>query len=142
MADEEKKGGKVSGFFKSIGNKFNDATYDMRAESDFSKNHAKYTVYTGASMLSHTAELPAEEHFGGEENYIVILGEYDEIAAGHIAVAESSGEPKYIAAVEKTTLTFEFEGKQNEKPAMKLTLGAPAEKVEVIRVGEDFYLKK
>lgn len=142
MADEEKKGGKVSGFFKSIGNKFNDATYDMRAESDFSKNHATYVVYTGATILSHTVELAAEEHFGGEENYVVILGEYDEIAPGQIIVAVEGDSPKYIAAVEKTTLTFEFEGKQNEKPAMKLTLGAPAEKVEVIRVGEDFYLKK
>ena len=47
----------------------------------------------------------------------------------------------HIASVEKTTLTIEFEGKSNEKPALKIFLGEMAQKVDVIKVGNDFYLK-
>lgn len=139
---EEKKGGKVSGFFKNLGNKINDATYDMRAESDFNKNHPKYTVYTGSGLLAHTADLYAEEHFGGEVNYILAPSEDEEIKAGHVIVNDESGEAKYIAAVEKDVITYVFEEKSNEKPALKITLGEPAEKVEVIKVNDDYYLKK
>ena len=60
MAEEEKKGGKISGFFKNIGNKIGDATYDMRSDGEFDKLHPAYTVYTGAELLSHTAEFHAE----------------------------------------------------------------------------------
>ncbi len=47
----------------------------------------------------------------------------------------------HIAAVEKATLNVEFEGKNNEKPALKIFIGEMAQKVDVIKVGNDFYLK-
>lgn len=138
---EEKKGGKVSGFFKNLGHKINDATYDLRADADYEKNHPVYGVYTGAGTLSHYAALHCEEHFGGEENYIVAPSEDEKLAAGNVILTPKN-EVFYVQSVEKCEITFEFEGKQNVRKALKLVIGAPAEKVEVIRVNDDFYLKK
>ncbi len=140
MADEEKKEeGKVSGFFKKLGKKFDDATYDMRLQSEFDKNHKKYTVYAGASVLSITPEISVEEHL--DENYLLTLDDDEQIAAGSLIEDSETGDVMHIAAVEKATLTVEFEGKANEKPALKIFLGEMAQKVEVIKVGNDYYLK-
>ena len=150
MADEEKKGkgeapaeekkeGKVSGFFKKIGTKFNDATYDMRLQSDFDKSHPKYTIYQGTSILSASPEIAVEEHL--DEFAVITLDDDEAIAVGNLIVCEKSGEVRHIAAVEPATLTVEFEGKSNEKPALKIILGELAQKVDVIKVGEEYYLK-
>lgn len=136
---EEKKEGKVSGFFKKLGKKFDDATLDMRLQSDFDKSHKKYCVYGGTSALSSSPEIAVEEHL--DENYIVTLDEDDKIAAGNLIEDTEKGDVMHIAAVEKTTLTVEFEGKSYEKPALKIFLGEIAQKVDVIRVGNEFYLK-
>ena len=141
MADEEKKQeeGKVSGFFKKLGKKFDDATYDMRLQSEFDKNHKKYTVYAGNNILSSSPEIAVEEHL--DENYIITLDDDEVIAAGNLIEDSESGDVMHIAAVEKATLTVEFEGKSNEKPALKIFLGEMAQKVDGIKVGNDFYLK-
>lgn len=141
MADEEKKQeeGKVSGFFKKLGKKFDDATYDMRLQSEFDKSHKKYTVYAGTSVLSVTPEIAVEEHL--DENYLLTLDDDEQIAAGSLIEDSESGDVMHIASVEKATLTVEFEGKSNEKPALKIFLGEMAQKVEVIKVGNDYYLK-
>lgn len=139
MADEEQKEGKVSGFFKKLGKKFDDATYDMRLQSDFDKHHKKYTVYAGTNILSSTPEIAVEEHL--DENYLLTLDDDEVIAAGNLIEDSDTGDVMHIAAVEKATLNVEFEGKINEKPALKIFLGEMAQKVEVIKVGNDFYLK-
>ncbi len=136
---EEKKEGKVSGFFKKLGKKFDDATYDMRLQSEFDKAHKKYTVYAGTSALQSTPEISVEEHL--DENYLITLDDDDVIAAGNLIEDGESGEVRHIVSVEKTTLSVEFEGKDNQKPALKITLGELAQKVEVIKVGNAFYLK-
>ena len=138
---EEKKSG-LSDFFKKVGNKFNDATYDMRAESDYNKNHSKYVVYTGTNILSHTVELYGSESIGSEGRFIVAPSADEEIKSGHIIVNDKSGEALYIASVSTTKLYFDFEGKTNEKQALKIVFGQPAEKVDVIKVGENYYLKR
>lgn len=153
MADEEKsenteqqtkeeKKGKIGGFFKKIGDKFNDATYDMRAESDYNKSHGKYTVYTGAGILAHTAELYADEVESGGEKYIIAPSEDGEIKSGHIIISEKTGEAHYISSVTADKICINFEEKTCEKPALKIVFGEPAQKVEVIKAGDDFYLKK
>lgn len=142
MADEEKKEEEKKekvGFFKKLGNKFNDATYDMRLQSDFDKSHAKYTVFASAAVLSVTPEISVEEHL--DENYLITLDDDEQIAAGNLIRNDETDEVLHIAAVESTTLTVEFEGKVNEKQALKIVLGEPAKKVEVIRVGNEYYLK-
>ncbi len=142
MADEEKdekEEGKISGFFKKLGKKFDDATYDMRLQSDFDKNHKKYAVYSGTGILAASPEISVEEHL--DENYLVTLDDDEQIAAGNLIEDTETGDVMHIAAVEKTTLKIEFEGKENEKPALKIFLGEMAQKVEVIKVGNDFYLK-
>lgn len=140
MADEEKKNGKISGFFKNLGAKINESTYDLRAADDYNKTHARYTVYTGSGVFSHTADLYCEERPG--ESYVIAPSEDGEIAPGQIITPYEKEDPRYIAAVEKTEISFEFEGKTNTKPALKITLGGPAEKVDVIKVGDSYYLKK
>ena len=141
MADEEKKQeeGKISGFFKKIGKKFDDATYDMRLQSEFDKNHKKYVVYAGTGILSVSPEISVEEHL--DEGYLLTLDDDEQIAAGNLIEDTESGDVMHIASVEEATLTVEFEGKTNEKPARKIFLGEMAQKVEVIKVGNDFYLK-
>ncbi|MCM1545767.1 MAG: hypothetical protein NC033_01900 [Clostridiales bacterium] len=136
---EDKKEGKVSGFFKKLGKKLDDATYDMRLQSDFDKSHKKYTVYAGTSVLSSSPEIAVEEHL--DENYLLTLDDDEAIAAGNLIEDSDTGDVMHIAAVEKTTFTVEFEGKSNEKPALKIFLGEMAQKVDVIKVGNDFYLK-
>ncbi|MDE7379570.1 MAG: hypothetical protein K2N14_00830 [Clostridia bacterium] len=142
MADEEneeKKEGKISGFFKKMGKKLDDATYDMRLQSDFDKSHKKYTVYNSASVLAITPEISVEEHL--DENYLLTLDDDEQIAAGSLIVDSDNGDVIHIVAVEKTELTVEFEGKSNVKPALKIILGEMAQKVEVIKVGNEYYLK-
>lgn len=139
--EEGKKGG-LSGFFKKVGDKFNDATYEMRAESDYNKNHNRYVVYTGAGLLSHTAELYGNETIGAEGKYIVAPSADEEIKSGHIIVNDKTGEALYISSVSTTKVYIDFEGKMTEKPALKIVMGQPAEKVDVIKVGDNFYIKK
>lgn len=137
---EEKKEGKISGFFKKMGNKINDATYDMRAESDFNKNHRKYTVYTGAELLSPSINLYAEEYDG--KKTILALGIDEDVKKGCVIVDEETENAYYIDGVENSEITFEFEEKKNTKPAMKIKLGALAESVEVIKANDKYYIKK
>lgn len=146
MADEEKKQDETKeekkekvGFFKKLGNKFNDATYDMRLQSDFDKKHKKYTIFTGTAVLSVTPEISVEEHL--DEKYLLTLDDDEQIAAGNLIRNDETDEVFHIDAVESAKLTVEFEGKSNEKNALKVVLGAPAEKVDVIRVGSEYYLK-
>lgn len=136
---EEKKEGKISGFFKKVGKKLDDATFEMRLQSDFDKNHKKYTVYSGTSVLAASPEIAVEEHL--DENYILTLDDDEQIAAGNLIEDSESGDVMHIASVEKSTLTVEFEGKTYSKPALKIFLGEIAQKVDVIKVGNDFYLK-
>ena len=140
MADEEKKEeGKISGFFKKLGKKLDDATLDMRLQSEFDKAHKKYVVYAGTSLLSSSPEIAVEEHL--DENYIITLDDDEVIAAGNLIEDSDSGDVMHIAAVEKSELTVEFEGATYTKPALKIFLGEMAQKVDVIKVGNDFYLK-
>ncbi|MDE6558014.1 MAG: hypothetical protein K2K39_02795 [Clostridia bacterium] len=136
---EEKKDNKFTGFFKKMGKKFDDATYDMRLQSEFDKTHKKYTVYSGTSVLSNSPEIAAEEHL--DEGYIVTIDDDEQIATGNLIENAETGEVRHIGAVEETTLTVEFDGKSTEKPALRITLGELAKKVDVIKVGNDFYLK-
>jgi hypothetical protein len=137
---EDKKEGKISGFFKKVSKKFDDATYDLRLQSEFDKNHKKYTVYEGTSILSGSPEISVEEHL--DENYLLTINDYDQIAEGNLIKNEATEEVRHIEKVEDTTMTVEFEGKTNTKQAKKIFLGDKATKVEVIKVGDDFYLKK
>ena len=140
MADNENKNeGKVSGFFKNLGKKFDSATYEMRLQSDFGKTHKKYAIYSGTSILTSSPEIAVEEHL--DENYLVTIDDDEQIAAGNLIENTESGEVLHIAAVEKTTLAVEFDGKTADHDAIKITLGEPAVKVDVIKVGNDFYLK-
>lgn len=136
---EEKKEGKISGFFKKLGKKIDDATYDMRLQSEFDKSHEKYTIYSGSSALSISPEIAVEEHL--DENYLLTLDDDEVIEAGNL-IENGKGEVFHIAAVEEDTLTVTFEGAEVKKDAKKITLGEPAVKVEVIKVGSDFYLKQ
>lgn len=137
--NEEKKEGKISGFFRRMSQKLDSATYDMRLQSNFDSTHEKYTVYAGTSVLQSTPEIAVEEHL--DDGYIVTIDDDEQIAAGNLIECCRTGEVRHISSVEKTVLTVEFDGKSNERPALKIMLGELAQKVEVIKVGNDFYLK-
>ncbi|MDE7400466.1 MAG: hypothetical protein K2N17_00275, partial [Clostridia bacterium] len=63
MADNENKNeGKVSGFFKNLGKKFDNATYEMRLQSDFGKSHKKYAIYSSTSILLASPEIAVAAH--------------------------------------------------------------------------------
>lgn len=140
-AAEGKKGGKLSGFFKKMGQKLDDATYDARLASDFEKRSEGYRVYTGTGVFSPNPEIFVEEHLDGDEKYVVMYGTDDNVKAGCLIKKDEGKEVYHIKEVAPATLTIEFEGKTNEKPATKIVLGDVAEKVDVIKVEDEFYLK-
>lgn len=133
----EKKEGKISGFFKKIGKKLDDATYTMRLQSNFDSTHAKYTVYSGTGVFDASPEIAVEEHL--DEGYLLTLDDDEQIKEGNL-IKTPDGEVLHIAATEKATLTVEFEDKSNEMPAIKVVLGDKAEEVKVIKVDDKFYL--
>ncbi len=135
--ESEKKEGKISGFFKKIGKKLDDATYSMRLQSNFDSTHAKYTVYSGTGVFDASPEIAVEEHL--DEDYLLTLDDDEQIKEGNL-IKTPNGEVLHIAATEKATLTVEFEGKSNEMPAIKVVLGDKAEEVKVIKVDDKFYL--
>ncbi len=137
--EEEKKEGKLSGFFKKVSKKFEDATYEMRMHSDFNEKHKHYTVYTGTSLLQNSPEISVEEHL--ENDYLITIDDDEAIAAGALIESAETGEVRHIVGVDKTKLDVEFEGKTESYDALKISLGDPAVKVEVVKVGNDFYLK-
>lgn len=138
---EEKKEGKVSGFIKKVKKNLNDATYDVRLASDFDKKHKKYTVYTGATILAVNPEISVEEHYEREDDkYLIMLGSDDNIKVGCLVKNHETGVVRHIVATDPTTIDVEFEGKVNRKDATKITLGDKAEKVNVIKVDNDYYL--
>lgn len=138
-AEEPKKEGKFSSFFKKMGQKIDDAAYDSRLSSDFNKKHPEYHVYTGTGVFSPSPDVYVEEHLDGEEKYVVAYGTDENIKAGCLIKKDNSATVYRIAEVTPATLTVEFEGKTNEKPAQKIVLGEEAEKVAVIKVGDEFY---
>ena len=139
-AGEEKKEGKISGFFKKIGKKIDDAAYDSRLASDFAKKNIAYKVFTVTGLLSPSPEISAEEHLDGEEKYILMYGTDENIKPGCLIKRNNDRHVYHITEVSPATLTIEFEGKSNEKPALKIVLGEEAQKVNVIKAGDDFYL--
>lgn len=135
-----KKEGKLSGFFKKVGQKFDDATYDSRLTSDFNKNHVKYQVFTGTGVFSANPEIAVEEHLDGERKYVTMLGGDDDVIKAGCLIRKNNDQTVYhITAVEDTTLTIDFEGKTNQKAGKNIYIGEAAEKVNVIKVGDDFY---
>ena len=135
--DETKKEGKISGFFKKVSKKLDDATYTMRLQSHFDSTHAKYTVYCGTGVFDASPEISVEEHL--DEDYLLTPDDDEQIAAGNLIKAPN-GDVIHIAATEKATLTVEFEGKKNEMPAIKIFLGEMAQEVKVIKVNDKFFL--
>ena len=133
------KENKIKGFFKMVGKKIDDAAYDARLTAHFEKSHAQYQVFTGTSLLAPNPEIYAEEHLEDEQPHIVMLGGDDCIKPGCLIRRANDRAVRRIAAVESAALDIEFEGKSNRRPATKITLGDEAEKVDVIKVGDEFY---
>jgi len=134
---EKKKEGKISGFFKRMGKKLDDATYAMRLQSNFDTSHPKYTVYSGTGVFDASPEIAAEEHL--DENYLLTLDDDEQIKAGNL-IKTPNGEVLHIAATEKATLVVDFEGKTNDMPATKVVLGEAAQEVKVIKVDDKYYI--
>ena len=138
-AQDSKKESKFSGFIKKVSKKIDDAAYDSRLVNVFQKSHTKYQVFTGTGILSPNPEIYVEEHLDGEEKFVIMLGEDDNIKPGCL-IRRVNDKPVYkITAVEPATLTVVFEGKSNQKNARKIVIGEQAEKVDVIKVGDEFY---
>ncbi len=145
--DEEKKSntenqpreGRIKGFFKKVGQKFDEATYDYRLKADFDKNHPSYGVYGGTAIIDLTPDITAEEHL--DEDYIITLDDNDAIKKGNLIRRFATGEVFHIALVESVKLKVTFDGKETEADALKICLGELAQKVDVIKVGDSYYLK-
>lgn len=136
---EEKKEGKLSGFFKKVSQKFDDATREMRMHADFNDRHPHYTVYRGTSLLQSSPEIAVEEHL--DAGYLITIDDDEAIAVDSLIENNQTGEVVHIVGVDKTQLDVEFEGAVITVDALKISLGDPAVKVDVIKVGNEFYLK-
>ena len=135
--ENEEGAPKKEGFFKRLGKKFNDATYNIRMQSEFDTSHPKYVVYSGTKVLSVTPEIAVEEHL--DEGYLLTLDDDVQIKEGNL-IKTPSGDVLHIAAVEKSVLKVNFDGKENEVAATKVVLGKKATEVKVIKVEDKFYL--
>ena len=138
IASEEKKEGKLSGFFKKAKSKLDDATFESRLKGSFEKTHAEYKVYTGTGFLSTPTTLYAEEHL--EDGFIIVLGE-DEITVDGLIRNEKTKHICHMKAIIKTTIEIPFEDATHERPAQKILLGNDATKADVIKVEDEYYLK-
>ena len=136
---EEQKEGKISGFFKKVGKKIDEATYPARLQSDFDSSHPKYTVYSGTGVFDATPEIAVEEHL--VMGYLLTLDDDKQIREGNL-IKTPKGEVYHIDSVKKTTMQVKFEEKDNEVDALKIVLGKQAKEVNVIKVGDKFYLAK
>ena len=124
--DEEKKSntenqpreGRIKGFFKKVGQKFDEATYDYRLKADFDKNHPSYGVYGGTAIIDLTPDITAEEHL--DEDYIITLDDNDAIKKGNLIRRFATGEVFHIALVESVKLKVTFDG-QGKFKSIKLT---------------------
>ncbi len=139
-AEQPAKEGKIAGFFKKVGKKLDDVAYEARLAADFAKKHVKYTVYTGAGIFASSPEGAAEEHFEGDEKYIIMYGKNEDITTDCLIKKNNDRNVYHIASVEPATLVVEFEGKENQRTATKIVFGEMAQKVDVIKVEDEFYL--
>ncbi len=133
------KEGKIKGFFKKMGQKLDDATFEYRLKADFDKNHPSYGVFSGTPIIDISPDITAEEHL--DEYYIITLSDHGDIKKGNLIKRYATNEVFHIALVEKIKHPVEFDGKQVEMDALRVCLGEPAEKVDVIKVGDSYYLK-
>lgn len=137
QTQEEEKEGKISGFFKRMGKKLDDATYSMRLQSSFDTSHPKYTIYSGTGIFDSSPEIAVEEHLN--KGYLITIDDDEQIKEGNL-IKTPAGEVYHIDEIKKTTLEFDFEGKTNEIDALKIILGKQAKEVKVIKVEDKFYL--
>lgn len=138
VEEKEKKEGKVAGFFKKAKEKISDAAYDTKMKSNFNSTHKQYSVYKGSSMFQGAISLYAEECDG----YIVAPYESDEIKTDYVIKRDATNEVFYIDSVENTTIEYEFEGRMNSLKSVKISFKEEAKKVEVIKVSDNYYLKR
>lgn len=134
------KESKVKKFIRRIGEKIDDATYDYRLRADFDDHHPAYGVFGGTPVIDINPDITAEEHL--DEHYIITLAaNRADIKKGNLIKRYATEEVFHIALVERIKYDIEFDGRQTQVDALRVCLGDRAEKVDVIKVGDSYYLK-
>ena len=117
--------------------KLDEVTLESKINSAF-KNNEEYELYKGASLLqacSYTIYAIKSE------GCLTTLTDI-EISDDMLVKAENDEVVYTIEKIEPTKVSVEVDGMTYERDGLKIVLGKEATKVDVIKVGNDFYLKK
>lgn len=137
--DDGKSRGKVKGFFQKLGQKLDEASYEYRLKADFDKTHPYYGVYSGTPLIDVKPDITCEEHT--DENYLITLSLREDIKEGNLIKKYSTNEVFHIAQVQEIKYKTVFDGKETQVDALKIVLGERAQRVQVIKIEGNYYLK-
>lgn len=132
--------GRIKGFFKNIGKKIDEATLESNIRSKFNSNNPSFGVFSGAKTFDCTSYgFHAEDHLA--DGYIIAFTN-DEFDDKFLLEIDSNNKVYYIASIEEAKVSVEYNDTFYERDAKKIVLGEEAKKVDVIKVGDNYYLKK
>ncbi len=135
---EEKKNGKVKQFLHEVKEKWNASTLDFRLVTSYQNAHAKYVIHTGSTLFNSSSMTCYGERCG-EQEYIV-WGEFD-IPKDALWEDVQTKEVYHILSSSKGEIKWSIDGKPYTRPGQIIRLGEKAEKVEVIKIKDQFYKK-
>lgn len=135
VEEGEKKENAFSKFWKKTKQSVSDSILESKIKSMYEKSKTEYTIYKKGELFNQTV-------YGSiEENVLTIFGK-EELEAYNLVVEEKSGHAYFIVGIEENTVMIEYDGTVYERPAMRLTLDADVEEVDVIKAGKRYFLYK
>lgn len=135
---EEKKNGKMKQFFQGVKKKWDDSTFDFRLTNSYQNAHDKYVIHTGSTLFNSSSIICYGERCGEDE--YAVWGEFNIPQSGLWEDVQTK-EVYHILSISKTVLKWSIDGKPYVRPGQLIRLGKKAEKVEVIKIKDQFYKK-
>lgn len=140
---EEKEENFFQKLFKKAKNKIDDATFEARLQNKFNENKNEFSIHNNSSLLSELNRFFAIENTNKliGNGHIIAYGELD-VEEGSLIKNHSNEKVYHIDKTSKCEVNVEYDGVTYTRSATRIDLGKEAKLVEVIRVGDKFYLKK
>ena len=136
--EKKKEDNAFSRFFKNTKKKLDDAALESKLERNFERDHQKFVVHTGATLLQATETVL----YGGkcEDGRYLVWGDQS-IAKDGLWEDPKTKEVRHITSITPSSIEVFLEGIAYQRPAQVIQLGDLAEKIEVVKVGDSYYRK-
>ncbi|MGM9972009.1 MAG: hypothetical protein ACI35W_06340 [Anaeroplasmataceae bacterium] len=139
LSEEESQDiGGVMGIFNRVKSKVEDISIDYSVKSEFDKNNPSFSVYNTAGINNLLASFHAIDNI--ESGYIVALTDNNNLE-GILSMNETD-KLYYIDHVEDTVIEIKYKDTYYKRDGKKIYLGEIPEKVDVIRIDKNYYIKK